>query len=405
MVYNNKYESAKGWVRSSVAYSVKAGERDERTLIQKNLGEGLGLTPIDSFLHLPGPRNGLEYIRKAARLCKRGLYVELGAFKYQVFIDFREVQDNQWHQYAQIANHLNGRGAPSIEDALKEMLLKPLHDALKELVNADTFRRLTEARVTQPQAQLDQKLMEEIEKKMTRLLQEAKHLSGGREDETAIVQEIRRKLEAILYLPILTRRHPQLQPKGVKAAAEYLHKKLTGSTATWATLFAWLFVHALGKVVHQREFAGQSHAWIEEWGFRKPILAVLGDLGMEEITAWNSLAVIKWLTSHQKWFESKPSGQEQGYAILEELLRDSDIRQFLQVNQCNDIWWFNKEAFEEMLWWLMMIAALTIGSDPLRPVHAVIEELQGCYSIIQTWQRAEEKSEYQVEKLLSALQE
>jgi hypothetical protein len=73
------------------------------------------------------------------------------------------------------------------------------------------------------------------------------------------------------------------------------------------------------------------------------------------------------------------------------------------VNQYNDIGWFNKEAFEEMLWWLMMVAALTIGSDPLRPVNAVVEELQGCYSMIQTWQKAEEKSEYQVEKLLELL--
>jgi hypothetical protein len=75
------------------------------------------------------------------------------------------------------------------------------------------------------------------------------------------------------------------------------------------------------------------------------------------------------------------------------------------VNQYNDIWWFNREAFEEMLWWLMMVAALTIGSDPLRPVNAVVAELERCYSMIQTWQKAEEKSEYQVEKLLSTLQE
>ena len=53
----------------------------------------------------------------------------------------------------------------------------------------------------------------------------------------------------------------------------------------------------------------------------------------------------------------------------------------------------------------MMVAALTIGSDPLRPVNAVVAELERCYSMIQTWQKAEEKSEYQVEKLLSALQE
>jgi hypothetical protein len=158
-------------------------------------------------------------------------------------------------------------------------------------------------------------------------------------------------------------------------------------------------------VVNQRDFAGQSHTWIEEWGFGKALFGVLRDLGVEEAAAWNSLTVIKWLTTHQRWFEAKPSDPKKNDAILESLLRDGDIRQFLQVNQCDDIWWFNKEAFEEMLWWLMMVAALTIGSDPLRPVNAVVEELQRCYSIIQAWQGAEEKSEYQVEKLLSALQE
>ncbi len=406
IIYHNKYESARGWVRSSVAYSVKVCDGDERTLIQKDLGEGLGLHNDRAYFSVfRDNATGLEYIRSSEELCKRGLYVELGAYKYHVFIDFREIRDNQWSHYARIAHDLNGRGVPSIDEVFREILLQPLQDAFKELVNAHTFHRLMEARITQPQAQLDQKLMEETEKKMVRLLQEVRKFSGGREDEMAIVQEIRRKLEAILYLPILTSRYPYLQPKGVKAAAEYLHKKLTGSTTTWATLFTWLFVHALGKVIDQRSFAGQSHTWIDEWMLGKRILSVLRDLGIEEAAAWNSLTVTKWLTSHQRWFESKPLGQRQAYAIFERLFQDNDVRQFLQVNQCNDIWWFNKEAFEELLWWLMMVAALAIGSDPLRPVHTVVEELQGCYSIIQTWQKAEEKSEYQVEKLFSALRE
>jgi glycosidase len=405
IIYHNKYESARGWVRSSVAYSMKAGEGDERTLVQKDLGEGLGLHNDPSYFSVfRDGATGLEYIRSSDELCKKGLYVELGAYKYHVFIDFREVRDNQSHHYARIATDLNGRGVPGIENALKEMLLKPLHDALNGLINVDTFQRLIDAHPAQPQDQLDQELMEEIEKKTTRLLQEAKKLSGGKEDVAPIVQEIRRKLEAILYLPLLTSRHPQLQSKGVNAAAEYLRQKLTDS-ATWATLFCWLFIHPLGKVANQRDAAGQSHTWVEEWGSTKPILAVLRDLGMEEAAAWNSLTVVKWLTSHQRWFESKPSGRKQAYDLLESLLKDSDLRQFLRVNESNGIWWFNKETFEEMLWWLMMVAALTIGSDPLRPVHAVIEELQGCYSIIQTWQKAEEKSEYQVEKLLETLRE
>ena len=406
IIYHNKYESARGWIRSSVAHSIKTGEGDERTLIQKDLGGGLGLhDDQDYFCIFRDNVGGLEYIRNSRELCGKGLYVELGAYKYHVFIDFREVRDNPWRHYAQIAEDLNGRGVPSIEDALKEMLLQPLQDAFKELVNGDMFRHLMEARITQPQAQLDQKLMEEIEKKINRLLQETKRLSGGGEEGMTIAREIRRKLEAILYLPILTSRYPRLQPKGVKAAAEYLHKKLIDSTTTWATLFGWLFVHALGKVINQKGFAEQSRTWIDEWRLGKTMFGVLTGLGLEENAAGSSLTVIKWLTRHQRWFEVKPLNQKSAHAELELLLKDGDLREFLQINQYKDTWWFNKEAFEEMLWWLMMVAALTIGSDPLRPVNGVIEELERCYSMIQEWQQAEEKSEYQVEKLLSTLQE
>jgi hypothetical protein len=404
VIYHNKYDSAQGWVRSSVAYSTKVGDGDNRALIQKDLGEGLGLHNDQAYFSIFKDHvTGLEYIRNSRELCGKGLYVELGAYKYHVFIDFREVRDNQWNHYSQIANDLNGRGVPGIEEALKEMLLKPLQDAFKELVSAAMFPRLIEARITQPQAQLDQKLMEEIEKRMIDLLREVKQLSGGREDGMTIAREVRRKLEAILYLPIITSRYSQLQPKGVKEAAEYLHKKLTDSTTTWATLFNWLFVHALGKMVNSKDVEGQSRAWIDEWNFGKTIFRVVRDLGLDETAAWKSLNVIKWLTGHQRWFEVNPSDQKQAHTVLDSLLKDSEVQQFLGMNQYDDIWWFNKEAFEEMLWWLMMAAALEIGSDPLRSVKAVVAELERCYSIIQIWQQAEEKSEFQVEKLLETL--
>jgi hypothetical protein len=389
-----------------VAHSIKTGEGEERTLIQKDLGEGLGLHDDPVYFSIfRDSATGLEYIRSSEDLCKKGLYVELGAYKYHVFIDFREVRDNPWRHYAQIANDLDGRGVPSIEDALKEMLLRPLQGAFQGLVNVGRVRHLMEARITQPQAQLDQNLMGEIEEKIIDLLQEAKRLSGGEEDGMMIAREVRRKLEAILYLPILTSRYPRLQPKGVQEAAEYLHKKLTDSTTPWATLFGWLFVHALGKVVSQRDFVELSRTWIDEWRLGKTILGVLRDLGLEEGAAESSLTIIKWLTGHQRWFERKSLDQKSVHANLGLLLKGGEVRQFLQINRHNDIWWFNKEAFEEMLWWLMVVAALTIGSDPLRPVHAVIEELEGCYSMIQKWQRAAEKSEYQVEKLLELVTE
>jgi hypothetical protein len=204
----------------------KRATGDERTFIQKDLGKGLALhDEQDYFCIFRDNGAGLEYIRNSRELCGRGLYVELGAYKYHVFIDFREVRDDPKRPYAQIAEDLNGGGVPSIKDALKEKLLEPLENAFKELVNAGMFRHFMEARIASPQAQLDQKFMDEIEKKMINLLQEAKQFTGGREDVATITREVRQKLEAILYLPILTSRYPRLQPRGIKAAAEYLQKK------------------------------------------------------------------------------------------------------------------------------------------------------------------------------------
>jgi hypothetical protein len=91
------------------------------------------------------------------------------------------------------------------------------------------------------------------------------------------------------------------------------------------------------------------------------------------------------------------------HGILELLLNDGEVQQFLQVNRYNEIWWFNKEAFEDLLWWLLLIASIEIGSNPLRPVNEMTRDLEGCWFMIQTLLAAEEKSEYQVEKLLSIL--
>jgi hypothetical protein len=342
--------------------------------------------------------SGIEYIRNSKELCEKGLYVELGAYNYHVFTDFREVRDNQWNHYAQIAKELNGRGVPSIEEALKEMLLQPLKNAFKNLVNADMFRRLMEARITQAHAQPDQKLMEEIEKKTIDLFREVKQFGGGSEDEMTIAREVRHKLEAILYLPIITSRFSRLQPKAVKAAAEYLHKKLTDSIGIWGTLFSWLFVHALGKLVSQMDFEERSRSWIDEWRLGQKVTEILTELELDEATAWRAITLIKILTNHQRWFNQKAVHQ-----VMEKLLKDSEVLQFLQINRYNDILWFNKEAFEELIWWLMLVSAIVIGFDPFRPVKELMKAFERCWSMIQSLQEAEQKSEYQVEKLLTAL--
>jgi hypothetical protein len=342
---------------------------------------------------------GLEYIRNSRELCEKGLYVELNAYKYHAFMDFKEVQDNEWHHYAHITSYLNGRGTPNVEETLKEIFLQPVQNAFKELVNAEVFRRLTDVRLTKLHSKLNQAALNEIEQKIINLLRQAKRHSGGMEDELAIAKELRDKLEAILRLPAIASRYAWTLKQEGKSAAEYLQEKLADAPFIWETLFSWLFVHALGKVVNQKDFVDQSRSWMDEWRLGKIIADVFVELGSEESTAWRSVTLIKLLTGYQRWFEVKSA-----YQALESLLKDSDVQQFLQVNRYNDVLWFNKESFDELQWWLLIVTSVQIDSDTQKSATGVVKEIEDCYAIIQRWQDARKRSGYQVEKLLEALQ-
>jgi hypothetical protein len=227
--------------------------------------------------------------------------------------------------------------------------------------------------------------MEEIETKMVNLVLEAKKFSGGSEEERRIAREVRQKLEVILRLPAISNRFPWVDAKEV------------AKEKFWA-LLSWLFVHALGKVVDQKDFPELSRTWIDEWRLGKTIVGVLRELGLDDTASRGSITLIKLLTSHQRWFEEKSA-----YRVLESLLKDSEVQQFLEINRYNDILWFNKEAFDDLLWWLRLLAAIEISSDPQRPAHQAAKDLEDCYGIMQRLKEAAKKSGYQVEKLLEIL--
>ena len=400
VVYHNKYAEARGWIRTSAAYA-KTGQDGETVLAQKSLGQGLALhNDGEYFTIFRDHVTGLEYIRSSKELCEKGLYVELGAYKYQVFLDFREVQDNEWRQYAQLTAYLNGRGVPSIEEALREVILRPVHYPFRELVNARLFRQLMDACES---ARRREDLADEVEQKTAHLLREVKQLTRGSGDEVAIAREVRQELEAILQLPVLTSRFPLPRSRKYKWATEYLQAGLRDDPAVWPTLLGWLFAHALGQVVDEADLGQISRSWIDEWLLGKIIAGALRDLGLDEGAAWQAVATIKILTSHQRWFEIQAPKKKWTYRVLESWLKDDEVQRFLQVNRYRGVLWFNKEAFEQLLWWMLLPAVVTISADPLRPPAEVAQEIVALYDVVKKLQRAEEESGYQVEKLLEAV--
>jgi hypothetical protein len=406
VVYHNKYAETQGWIHTSAAYAVKTGD-GEKTLEQKSLGEGLALdNREDTFTIFRDHVSGLEYIRSNRELHEKGLYVELDAYKYQVFLDFRQVQGQQ---YAQLAVRLNGRGVPSIDETLTEIVLEPVRGPFAELVNADTFRRLIET----GQQVSESAVLDEVEQKAIHLFQAVAKIANpsisNRSTErsrrslqspiSTLAQEIRRKLEALLQLPSLRQRFPLPRSRKYKWASDYLAVGLD-DPAAWPTLLGWLFTHALGKIAGEADFEQTGRAWIDEWLLSKIIANAAQDMGLNERAAWRAVETVKLLISHQRWFGMQVPKTRRAHEVLYSWLSDEDVRRFLQVNRHDDVLWFNKESFDQLLWWMFAVAAIAISADVNRPADEIAREIVGCYDVVRALQRAEQKSEYRVEKLL-----
>lgn len=406
VLYHNRYAETRGWVRSSVAYAVKSGEDTER-LVQRSLAEGLNLSDErETFTIFRDRTNGLEYIRSNRELHDQGLYTELGAYKCHIFVDFREVRDTERRQYTHLAAYLDGRGVPSIEEALKEILLQPLHQPFQALVNPEMFRRLLEA-ARQEEADPGERaaLLEEVKMRMARLLREIEARTDGAEEPETVAQQVRRELETALAIPAGATHVPLPD-----ATADYVFAGppgaervgLEGARETWYTLFGWLFSHALGSVADKQAFAQLSRSWQDEWLLGKITARALQDLGLDEEAAWWAVNTIKLLTTHQRWFETPDPDDSRAYRILYAWLQDEDVQRFLQVNRYQGVLWFNAEAFAQLLWWMELTAAVAIAADPERSAHQAATSVAECHQVIRTLQAAAEDSEYRVERLLDA---
>jgi hypothetical protein len=83
-------------------------------------------------------------------------------------------------------------------------------------------------------------------------------------------------------------------------------------------------------------------------------------------------------------------------------LKNQDFRQALVINEHEGIEWFNKEAFQTMLWHMRYIPSLELLAHK-PPQAAMDKSLTTLDELITDLTESETQSEYQIEKLISGL--
>jgi glycosidase len=404
VIYHNKFAETRGWIRNSVGFAVKDGPEGQKSLVQNSLGEGLSLhDEAGYFAIFRDQLSGLQYIRNSQEIRDKGLFFELGAYKAHVFLDFREVKDDVWHQYAHLTAYLNGRGVPDIEEARREILLRPIHEPMRSLINPGMFQWLIDNRVRKADDTILPQVQEEVLEKTTRLFTNISEFLQQDVDEQALAERLTAELEILLSLSILAERYPRPRSRKYKAALKYLKDGFGEGDTQWPTLLGWLFVHSLGQVTSPKAVPTQSRSWIDEWLLGKIIAQTISDIGIDENTAWYAVSLIKVITTHQHWHLKLDPKRRRAHALLERLLRDTEAQGYLQVNRYQGVLWFNKETFETLLWWLYVVAIINTASNPGTTAEEISEEVMTCFEIVQKVLKAAEDSGYRLDETLTEL--
>jgi hypothetical protein len=403
VVLNNRFDSTQGWIRTSAQFVSRSGG-SERRLVQLSLGEGLGVRAEEElFLVARDQASGLEHIFPTREIVENGLFLELSGYQYHVFIDFRTVRDDEWRSYHHLAAYLNGRGVPNIQEALRELTLQPVLGPFREIANAGYWAYLDDQRLELPKTRLVPSVLAEAETKLSHLLDGIQQLTGQSASRPEILARLQAGLEAALSLSVLGERYPLPASKVYSSVLAALADGLDKDKGPrWAALLGWIFIRDLGRITDSKSPLSITRSWIDEWQLGKTIEEAARGLGLDPIASARTRTLVSLLTDLQDWYHSL--GSQPLSQFFSTLLANEEVRLFLNINRYKDVLWFNQEAFDELQWWLCLLALLDALSDPNGGAALLAERALICADITQRLQKAAKVSSFQVAKLLAALE-
>ncbi|MDK2980367.1 MAG: hypothetical protein PWQ55_714 [Chloroflexota bacterium] len=338
VVYHNKYGDTAGWVRTSAAYMDKgSGE-----LRQVDLRDGLGLpSSRNSFVIFRDSISGLEYIRNCGEIAQKGLYVQLDAYRANVFLDFRVIEDDSQKNWARVYDHLNGRGVADIQRFRWELPLQPLLQPLREIFNAGYLAFLLKNMPQTVGGELPEFLLNEAKHKFEALLAGTRQLL----DDHALLgtgsQQFRQRLETLgTFLWI-----DQMLALPQDGPSVRLFSRLRGEMdeEKRAILLSWTFLDALREAMDMDcDRFGQL---LEEWRMLPLLQETMRGMGF-----FQSGQPTRVMACQQGWL--RRYGRRTPDKLVGGLLENEDLRRWLQINIYEGQHWFNREAFED--WWFYL---------------------------------------------------
>ena len=425
VLFNNRYADTRGWVRLSAGYMDK-GSKQVR---QRTLGDSFDLSADhDRFVAFRDALTGLEFLHRSRQVAAKGLHVELGAYKSHVFLDWRDIRDDGVRPWGALCDSLAGRGVPSLDDALRNLELKPVHDALRTLLDPALVKALAASvqaeAVTKPVAakpgakpalpsvqRKTSDLVDDLTQRARVFVREAHHYAASPaaeiaglgpqrqwsgDDETSTA-EFRKNIEAALRLASVEKQLPSLSSAEAAKAIPTARLSQDKAAPVWSAVIAWAAVEALGHCCDIQDPEIVSGQIFDAMRLREVMAESFAAAGAAGDDRWRAAALVRASYAHAAWAPVFEPSHSRSSAVFS-WLHDPDVAWLIGVHEWQGERYFNKESFEQFLWWMSLRSLLTIAFEKTVDQNKVdVLERE-----IQARLKAAATAGYRVESLLQA---
>jgi len=386
VLYHNRYGDADGRIRMSVQHKTPVGN-----MAHTRLADGLGIGHgHDRYVILKESIANLEYLVSCDELHERGMPVSLGAYKYQVFLDIREVVSAGERPYAKLAMRNGWRGVQSIEDALDEMLCEPLVVAVENALAPENLQRL-QGLLT---AADDPKAKDAVATALSSLstaFAEFEKLTPLSDETLEGYNDALRAMASLAESPPPQSSPPPKGEKAERAVPSHLPLFSFHRLEGWRILLALPLLMALkelysthpAEVMKERFMLERFVLRVVQRGFQK--------LGVPVEQAALDAQLLGLLAMVAGGPDLPSDGALRSY--FERLFSSIDVQRYACVNRFENAVYFNRERFERLLPWLCLMSAAgdSVPDAALQPL---------CKSA-QHAREAAEKAGYRLDEFLA----
>ena len=395
VLYNNRYERSSGWIK----YSSASADKSDNGFKQFTLSEGLLLKTEDNrYTIFRDQISNLEFIRSNNDLIHHGLFVELDGFKYHVFLDFRDVQDNEYGHYSQLASYLGGRGVPSIDQAMKETFLLPVHEPFLKLIDTSYLKNIQELQKNSDKSDNEVKeVIDQFQTHLSEFLDRVQKYAATASDINPIVSQAASKLNYLINLKQLDVFFDIKATSNIKKSLEFL----TNNAPSSSLLSIWLAVAKMGRLQDENYVSIISLSWLDEFLLSKLIEQSFRNEGYNDDSVERQLLLLKILTLIPNWLETYL--ENPGEAI-QSLFQYQEVQKYIMINQYQEILYFHYESLIELLAAFYATEILQISLWKKKNKTEIKKKLLTCYAEIEKLIKIAQKAGCKVYSMVEDVQ-